>query len=209
MEKEVITSSQQTVTNENTPQCDHTKACVGKNCCPIRRIIAAFKNGDVQFVMNIVAVLCIACVAFALFSQYVLGMQPCAWCVLQRFIFLCVAAICLLGNLFKTNLAKKTIATLSAFLCLLGSSAAWYQYSVASASFSCDMTFADKFMSKWTGLDALMPWLFGIYATCFDAKVTLLGIEYSLWGMVTFLFFSFILIIPVVNFRRKLQTTIY
>ena len=29
--------------------------------------------------------------------------------------------------------------------------------------------------------------MFGIYATCMDARVELLGIEYALWGMATFI----------------------
>ncbi len=67
-----------------------------------------------------------------------------------------------------------------------GMLAAWYQYSVASEMFSCDMTFADRFMSRMTGLDGAIPWLFGIYATCMDARADLLGIEYALWSLALF-----------------------
>lgn len=34
-----------------------------------------------------------------------------------------------------------------------------------------------------SGLDAGLPWLFGIYATCADARVNLLGMEYALWSL--------------------------
>ena len=60
--------------------------------------------------------------------------------------------------------------------------AAWYQYSVAAKMLSCDQTFADRFMTG-IGLDGGVPWLFGIYATCMDAMVSVLGIEYALWSL--------------------------
>jgi disulfide bond formation protein DsbB len=38
-----------------------------------------------------------------------------------------------------------------------------------------------------SGLDANVPWLFGIFASCMDARVDLLGVEYSLWGLGLFI----------------------
>jgi disulfide bond formation protein DsbB len=37
-----------------------------------------------------------------------------------------------------------------------------------------------------SGLDEAVPWLFGIYASCMEARVTLLGIEYAWWSMAMF-----------------------
>ena len=37
-----------------------------------------------------------------------------------------------------------------------------------------------------SGLDAAVPWLFGIYASCMDARVKLLGIEYAWWSLAMF-----------------------
>ncbi|NOL48985.1 disulfide bond formation protein B [Pelistega europaea] len=138
---------------------------------------------NTQRMLNIIAILCLAAVGFALFSQYSLDMQPCAWCVLLRFIFLVIALVCLLANLFRSPFILRLFSFLSFSLSVAGILSTWYQYSVASESFSCDMTFADIFMSRWTHLDALAPWIFGIYASCMDAKADLFGIEYSLWGM--------------------------
>lgn len=130
-----------------------------------------------------VAILCLAGVGIALISQYGFDMQPCAWCVLQRLILLVIALVCILGMLAQRS---RSIRTLAAFLtCTLGISgmvAAWYQYTVVSHLFSCDQTFADKFIAD-SGLDAALPQLFGIYATCMDARVSVLGIEYALWAL--------------------------
>ena len=137
--------------------------------------------------LNTIALLCLLAVGIALVSQHVFGMQPCAWCVLQRLIFLVTAAVCVLGSLLsRAKAMQKLCALLALVLCLGGIVAAWYQYNVAQHMFSCDLTFADRFMVQ-TGLDAHLPWLFGIFATCMDARVSVLGIEYVLWSMGLFI----------------------
>ena len=134
--------------------------------------------------LSLIAFLCLAAVAAALISQHVFGMQPCAWCVLQRLIFLAIAAVCGLGLLLgkRNNALARIAAGAAAVLSAGGVTAAWYQYTVAANMFSCDLTFADRFMVQ-TGLDAAMPWVFGIFASCMDARVDLLGVEYALWGL--------------------------
>lgn len=135
-------------------------------------------------ILHLIALLCVSAVVIALVSQHVFGMQPCAWCVLQRLVFLAIAAVCWLGVLGGRIAAiwRRVAAGLAALLAVAGAVAAWYQYTVAAQLFSCDMTFADRFMVG-SGLDAGLPWLFGIYATCMDARVDFLGIEYALWGL--------------------------
>ena len=150
--------------------------------------------------LNLIAFICLASVAFALFSQHVLGMLPCAWCVFQRLIFIVIALVCLLVNFSGSVIYQKVLTLIAAALSVGGIIAAWYQYSVASVSFSCDMTFADVFMSRQTGLDAAVPWLFGIYATCMDAAVDLFGVEYAVWAL---LLFAAIFIVLILSLFRK------
>lgn len=137
--------------------------------------------------LNGIAFACVAAVAFALVSQHVFDMPPCAWCVFQRLIFLVIAAVCWAGVIAARYYAPlmRISAALAALLGVGGVLAAWYQYSVASAMFSCDLTFADRFMTT-SGLDAGLPWLFGIFATCMDARADILGVEYALWSMALF-----------------------
>lgn len=138
-------------------------------------------------VLHATALLAIAAVGVALVSQYFFDMQPCAWCVLQRLIFLAIAVVCWLSILMRrcTPIGPRIGAALVMVLSIAGAVSAWYQYTVASNMFSCDMTFADRFIAG-SGLDATLPWLFGIYATCMEARVQVLGIEYSLWSMTLF-----------------------
>lgn len=137
--------------------------------------------------LHIVALLCVGGVAAALVSQHVFDMPPCAWCVFQRLLFLVIAAACWLGVLLGriSSVLARIAGMFSALVAVGGVAAAWYQYSVAAQMFSCDRTFADRFMVE-SGLDASLPWLFGIFATCMDAQVKLLGVEYVFWGMALF-----------------------
>lgn len=144
------------------------------------------KTAPADRLLRAISLLCLAAVGAALYSQHVLGMQPCAWCVLQRLILLAIAAACgLAATGWGSALVRRIGALLSIALALSGAVAAWHQYSVAALSFSCAQTFADRFVSG-SGLDAALPWLFGIYATCMDARVSLFGIEYAIWGLITF-----------------------
>jgi len=136
----------------------------------------------------LIATVCLAAVGGALISQYVFDMPPCAWCVMQRLIYLIIAALALLGALLDSLMPERaTRITLAAclLLAIAGVTAAWYQHNVAAQSFSCDMTFADRFMTA-SGLEAALPFLFGIYASCMDAAVTVLGVEYAIWSLMLF-----------------------
>jgi disulfide bond formation protein DsbB len=130
------------------------------------------------------AILALAAVGIALISQYMFDMQPCAWCVMQRMIYLAIAIVCLIFA-FGGRALGRIGSLLALLLALSGAWAAYYQLTVASKLLSCSQTFADKFVSG-TGLDGLLPSVFGIFASCADAVVKVLGVEYSVWSMTLF-----------------------
>src|SRR5699024_1247060 len=128
----------------------------------------------------------------ALFSQHVLGMAPCAWCVFQRLILLGACFFALLAYVFHQKTYPKStlvMGFLFVFSALAGIVSAWHQYSVAANQFSCSLTFADKAITQ-LGLDKALPKVFGIYASCMDAKVSLLGLDYALWAFNLFIILS-------------------
>ncbi|VFR23510.1 Periplasmic thiol:disulfide oxidoreductase DsbB, required for DsbA reoxidation [plant metagenome] len=147
-----------------------------------------------RFLLGLVATLSLGAVGIALVSQYAFDMPPCAWCVMQRLIYLAIGGLCLLGPLLPVGLARRALASLGVLLAASGVLAAWYQFNVAAKLFSCDQTFADRFMTG-IGLDAAVPWLFGIYANCMDAVVHVLGIEYAIWSLSLFVVLGLLLIL--------------
>ena len=135
------------------------------------------------------AVAALLAVAGALYTQHGLGMLPCAWCVLQRLIFIAVAVASVLGLVVSRVLPGGVGTRLGAGLALvlsgLGMAAALWQHFVANASASCNMTLADRVMGT-TGLDGRFPEVFAAYASCADAKADLLGLPYEFWSLALF-----------------------
>lgn len=129
--------------------------------------------------------LCVAGVGIALLSQHVFDMQPCAWCVFQRLIYLVLAVVAALAASMQSLIPRLVCAMVGLSLAIAGVSAAWFQAQVASQSFSCAQTLADLLMTQ-TGLETAMPALFGIYASCMDARVKLFGLEYAYWSLLLF-----------------------
>ena len=125
-------------------------------------------------------------VATALLSQHLGGVMPCAWCVLQRLIFLALAAAAGLGLLLPGRAGRRLGAGLALLLAGLGGGAALWQHFVAAASASCDQTLADRVMGA-TGLDSRFPEVFAAYASCADAKADLLGLPYEFWSLALFM----------------------
>jgi len=137
--------------------------------------------------LHLIALLSVGAVVMALISQYGFDMRPCAWCVFQRVVYLGIAALCWLTLALRHKPAWSLLGhALIVLLALGGALAAWHQYDVAANLFSCDLSFADRFMTR-SGLDGGLPWLFGIQAACFDARAYLLGVEYAIWSLTLFL----------------------
>ena len=132
-----------------------------------------------------VAATALAAVGVALFTQYRMDMMPCAWCVLQRLVFVLIALAALVGVALPSLAGRKLGATLVGVLALCGLAAAAFQHFVAAASSSCAMSLADRLMG-FTGLDARFPQVFAAYASCADAKVDLFGLPYETYSAALF-----------------------
>ena len=125
------------------------------------------------------ALLCLAAVGAALFTQHVWDMQPCPWCILQRVIFLLIAVLLLLAAYAPGRVLFAGLGVLAAGA---GIAAALYQHFVAAKSTSCNLTLADKIISG-IGLDKLLPAVFEVRASCADAAVDLLHLPYEFWSL--------------------------
>ncbi|WP_119354428.1 disulfide bond formation protein B [Azohydromonas sediminis] len=128
------------------------------------------------------ALLATGAVAAALVSQHVYDMQPCPWCVLQRLIFVAIAAACGIGLLWRAATGRTVAATLALALALSGVAAALYQNRVAAKTESCAFTFPERFIAALR-LDAWLPDVFQARASCIDAAVDLWGVPYEFYSL--------------------------
>ena len=131
-------------------------------------------------------VLPLVAVATALFTQHRLDMMPCAWCVLQRLIFVAIAGIALLGLLLPGLMLRRLAGLLALLAAVAGVAAALWQHFVASVSASCDQSLADRVMS-FTSLDRRYPDVFTAWASCAEGKATLLGVPYEFYSLSLFI----------------------
>lgn len=133
----------------------------------------------------LVFVVALGAVGFALASQHGFDMRPCPWCVLQRLLFVVIAAVAALGWLGAATAASWIAALALSVLSAFGILAALWQHFVAAASASCKLTLADRILSG-LGLDELLPLVFAPTASCADARVDLLGVPYEFYSLALF-----------------------
>jgi disulfide bond formation protein DsbB len=132
-----------------------------------------------------IAVAGVGAVASGLVSQHVFGLQPCPWCILQRMIFLTIAALALLTLTWPRRGVQLAAAVAVDALATAGIAAVLWQHFVAAKTKSCALTLADRIISG-SGLDRLLPDVFEVRATCFEAAVTMLGMPYEFWSLAVF-----------------------
>ncbi len=143
-----------------------------------------------KVMLGLVGTFSVLAVALGQISQHIFDMPPCAWCVFQRLIYLTIGLVCAAGSLGHPSRTRTAVsAAVASALGISGALAAWYQVQVAANMFSCKQTLADQVITTLK-LDEMMPWLFGIYATCMEAKVKVLGIEYGVWSLSLFVILS-------------------
>lgn len=129
-------------------------------------------------------VVSLGAVGIAMFTQQRLGFDPCAWCVLQRLVFVCIAIAALPGLLIGTRVPSWISGVLMALLALSGAAAALWQHFVAANSQSCAMTLADRIV-RGASLDEIAPSVFSATAPC-SQKAVLLGVPYEFYSLLLF-----------------------
>ncbi len=128
------------------------------------------------------ALACVAAIGAALVAQHVYDMRPCPWCILQRVIFMVIAALCLLAAALRA--LRKPLAALAFVFAGLGVASALWHHVVASGQASCNLTLADRIIQA-LGLETLMPSLFQVTASCAEAAV-LFGLPFEYWSLALF-----------------------
>lgn len=124
-------------------------------------------------------------VGIALALQYRWDMQPCPWCILQRLIFVVIAAVALLGLVWRGRLGARAAVLLIVALAGCGIAAALWQHLVAATAETCALTLAERIISTLT-LDERWPEVFTAYASCKDAAVKLLGLPFEAWSFLLY-----------------------
>ena len=142
-------------------------------------------------VLVAVGLLSFAAVGLAAIAQYAFDMQPCPWCVLQRFIYIVVGVLALVAAALP-GLGRRLFIGLALLGSLSGVASALWQQLHAVNEASCDLSLAERIVSA-LHLDSLVPQLFIAYASCGDAAVSVLGIPFAVWSCLLYAILALLL----------------
>ncbi|MGV7211080.1 disulfide bond formation protein B [Oxalobacteraceae bacterium A2-2] len=145
-----------------------------------------------------IAVACFGLIGVALYLQHGLDMLPCPLCVIQRYLFIAVGVICLVGAYSK----PRTAAGLALLAALGGlGTAGKHLWVLAHPGLSCGIDPMETFLNK-IPTATLLPSLFRADGLCEDATAPWFGLSIPQWSFLWFGLLSVALVWLLVRRRR-------
>lgn len=152
-----------------------------------------------RLVLFAVALASLALLGFALYLQHVENMQPCPWCVIQRYVFAAVALLCLIGAALPRS-ATKAGAGLAWLAAVAGIGVAgWHVWLKANPEVSCGIDPLQTSLNTFPTAEWL-PFLFKAKGFCSTDYAPILGLSIPQWSLAWFILFS--LALGWIAFRR-------
>ena len=155
-------------------------------------------------VLALTAVVCVAMLAFGLYLQHVVGLEPCPMCIVQRYALIFVAVFCALTAFSnrKGVLAGGAVLTLlmagfGGFVAARQSFLQWYPPEIAS----CGRDFYG--MIETFPLKRAIPMIFKGSGDCTAIDWTFLGGSIANWSFVCFLAIAVVMLVLIVRQLRK------
>ena len=150
--------------------------------------------------------ICLACVlmlAFGLYLQHVVGLEPCPMCIVQRYALVLVALFTGLAGVFR-NVALRVVGGLLALVAAVGgaytaASQSWLQWYPPEVV-SCGRDLYG--MIETFPLKRALPMIFRGGGDCSKIDWSLFGLTLANWSFVAFVVLSLLLITLLVRSRR-------
>jgi disulfide bond formation protein DsbB len=154
-------------------------------------------------ILALVALACVAMLAFGLYLQHVVGLEPCPMCIVQRYALILVAIAAALASAFKGRGAHLTGSALvvlfsgfGAFVAARQSFLQWYPPETAS----CGRDFYG--MIETFPLKRAIPMIFRGSGDCTKVDWTFLGGSIANWSFVCFVVLG---VVGLVLIARQLR----
>ena len=179
-----------------------------------QRTIHGLIKGNVMFltyfdamprrVLALVALACVAMLAFGLYLQHVVGLEPCPMCIVQRYALLLVAIVAGMTAVAKSKGLLVTgsgllvlVAGFGAFVAARQSFLQWYPPEVAS----CGRDFYG--MIETFPLKRAIPMIFKGSGDCTKIDWTFLGGSIANWSFLCFVAIALVGLVLVARLARK------
>jgi disulfide bond formation protein DsbB len=154
-------------------------------------------------VLALVSLVCVGLLAFGLYLQHVVGLEPCPMCIVQRYALVLVAILAALGSatgkrglLFTSAVLAVLIAGLGAFTAARQSWIQWYPPETASCG-------RDIYgMIETFPLQRAIPMIFRGSGDCTKVDWTFLGGSIANWS---FVWFVAVIVVMLALLARQLR----
>ncbi|MEQ1515277.1 MAG: disulfide bond formation protein B [Usitatibacteraceae bacterium] len=163
-----------------------------------------FSQKTARSVFAAVGLVCAGLLGAAYFAQYGPSqLQPCPLCILQRYVFLTIAAVALVAAVIgPARLGSLVVASLLGLLGATGAGLALWHVSKGASMTSCDTDPVGLFvyglpMRSW------WPEFLAAYGGCADKIPPVLGISIPVWSL---LWFTAIFIVCELTFVQLLRS---
>lgn len=152
--------------------------------------------------LALICAACVAMLAFGMYLQHVVGLEPCPMCVVQRYALILVAVFTGLGALSRGR-GMQAAGTLLGLVFALGGAytaarQSWLQWHPPEVV-SCGRDIYG--MIEAFPLQRALPMIFRGSGDCSKIDWTLLGLSIANWSFIAFAVFSLLLL--VLLFRRS------
>ena len=154
-------------------------------------MLTTYSDYSATRIFSLICAACLAMLAFGLYLQHVVGLDPCPMCIVQRYALILIAVIA--G--FAAFLRQKAAVVLGSIVLFLASSAGafvaarqsylqWYPPEIAS----CGRDFYG--MVETFPLKRLIPMIFKGSGDCTKIDWTFLGLSIANWSFLCFVAFG-------------------
>jgi disulfide bond formation protein DsbB len=157
-------------------------------------------------VLALVAATCVALLAFGLYLQHVVGLEPCPMCIVQRYALALVAVAAAVAAMLRARGAHLAggalMVLLSGFGAFVAARQSWLQWYPPEIA-SCGRDFYG--MIETFPLRRAIPMIFRGSGDCTAIDWTFLGGSIANWSFLWFVFFA---VVGAVLVARQLRTPV-
>jgi disulfide bond formation protein DsbB len=154
-------------------------------------------------ILALVALLCVAMLAFGLYLQHVVGLEPCPMCIVQRYALVLVALVAGVTAALKSRRAHLAgsglMVVIAGFGAFVAGRQSWLQWNPPEIA-SCGRDFYG--MIETFPLKRAIPMIFRGSGDCTKIDWTFLGGSIANWS---FVWFAIFLVVGVAIFVRQLR----
>jgi disulfide bond formation protein DsbB len=166
-------------------------------------VIDWFDNAP-RRVLALIALACVVLLAFGLYLQHVVGLEPCPMCIVQRYAMVLVAAIAALMAFMKSRIAwvggGVLVLLFSGFGAFVAARQSWLQWNPPEVA-SCGRDFYG--MIETFPLKRAIPMIFKGGGDCTKVDWTFLGGSIANWSFVWFVFFALVALVLIARQLRR------